>query len=48
MTTDENATPAPTRVQPERATSAMLNAANARNNLATRLNATHTNNRSSI
>jgi hypothetical protein len=48
MTTDENATPTPTRAQPEKAASAMLNAANARENLATRLKVTHTNSRRSI
>lgn len=37
MTTAKNATPAPTRAQAEKAVSAMLNAANARENLATRL-----------
>jgi hypothetical protein len=37
MTTDENATPAPTRAQAEKAANAMLNVANATENLATRL-----------
>ena len=37
MTTDENATPTPTRAQAEKAASAMLDVANARENLATRL-----------
>jgi hypothetical protein len=37
MTTDENATPAPTRAQAEKAVSVMLNAADATENLATRL-----------
>ena len=37
MTTDENATPTPTRAQAEKAASAMLDVTNARENLATRL-----------
>ena len=37
MTTDANATPTPTRAQAEKAASAMLNTANARENLVTRL-----------
>lgn len=37
MTTDENATSTPTQAQAEKAASAMLNAANAKENLATRL-----------
>jgi hypothetical protein len=37
MTADENAIPTPTRVQAEKAASAMLAVANARENLATRL-----------
>jgi hypothetical protein len=37
MATDKNATPAPTRAQAEKAVSAMLDVANARENLATRL-----------
>jgi hypothetical protein len=37
MTTDANATPTPTRAQAEKAASAMLNTAKARENLATRL-----------
>jgi hypothetical protein len=37
MTTDESATPTPTRDQAERAASAMLDVASARENLATRL-----------
>jgi hypothetical protein len=35
MTTDENATPTPTRAQAEKAASAMLNATNTTENLAT-------------
>lgn len=37
MTTDENASPTPTRAQAEKAASAMLNAANTTENLATQL-----------
>jgi hypothetical protein len=37
MTSDDNATPTPTRAQAEKAASAMLNAPNGRENLATRL-----------
>jgi hypothetical protein len=37
MTTDENATPTPTRAQAEKAASAMLNATDTTENLATRL-----------
>ena len=37
MTSDANATPTPTRAQAEKAASAMLNAAKARENLATRV-----------
>jgi hypothetical protein len=37
MTTAENATPTPTRAQAEKAANAMLNAANGRENLVTRL-----------
>jgi hypothetical protein len=37
MTADENAAPTPTRAQAEKAANAMLNAANGRENLATRL-----------
>jgi hypothetical protein len=37
MTTDENATPAPTRAQAEKAANAMLDAPNGTENLATRL-----------
>jgi hypothetical protein len=41
MTTDENAAPTPTRAQAEKAASAMLDAADARENLATRLKVAH-------
>jgi hypothetical protein len=41
MTADENANPTPTRAQAEKAISAMLNVANATENLATRLKVAH-------